>query len=66
VLQLLFPESEIAKLHGKIDQKKRSKIYKSFRESVLTENHQILLTTDLSARGIDIPDVDWIIQYDPP
>ena len=26
----------------------------------------ILLTTDLSARGIDIPDVDWIIQYDPP
>jgi superfamily II DNA/RNA helicase len=28
--------------------------------------HQILLTTDLAARGIDIPDVDWIIQYDPP
>ena len=26
----------------------------------------VLLTTDLSARGIDIPDVDWIIQYDPP
>jgi superfamily II DNA/RNA helicase len=28
--------------------------------------HQILITTDLAARGIDIPDVDWIIQYDPP
>lgn len=28
--------------------------------------HQILLTTDLAARGIDIPDVEWIIQYDPP
>lgn len=26
----------------------------------------MLLTTDLAARGIDIPDVDWIIQYDPP
>lgn len=24
------------------------------------------MTTDLSARGIDIPDVDWIVQYDPP
>lgn len=26
----------------------------------------MLLTTDLSARGIDIPDVDWIVQVDPP
>lgn len=24
------------------------------------------MTTDLAARGIDIPDVDWILQYDPP
>ena len=26
----------------------------------------MLLTTDLAARGIDIPDVDWIVQFDPP
>lgn len=26
----------------------------------------MLITTDLAARGIDIPDVDWIIQFDPP
>lgn len=25
-----------------------------------------MITTDLAARGIDIPDVDWIIQFDPP
>lgn len=26
----------------------------------------LLLTTDLAARGIDIPEVDWIVQFDPP
>ena len=63
-LKLLSPNLEIWKLHGKINQKKRTKIYNSFRSQ---DDHQkILLTTDLAARGVDIPDVDWIIQFDPP
>jgi superfamily II DNA/RNA helicase len=26
----------------------------------------VLLCTDVAARGLDIPDVAWIVQYDPP
>ena len=26
----------------------------------------ILICTDVMARGVDIPEVNWVIQYDPP
>jgi ATP-dependent RNA helicase DDX55/SPB4 len=53
---------DIFKLHSKISQKKRKKEYKNF----LKCEKGILLTTDLSSRGIDVPNLDMIIQYDPP
>ena len=49
-------------LHGKMDPKRRTATYTSFRES----EHGVLFCTDVAARGIDLPDVDWIVQYDPP
>lgn len=67
-LKLLLPAgSHIAKLHGKIDQKRRTKIYQEFRShDKHIDANSLLLTTDLAARGIDIPEVDWIVQFDPP
>ena len=29
-------------------------------------NYGVLVCTDVMARGVDIPDVHWVIQYDPP
>jgi len=52
----------IFKLHSKITQKKRNYEYKRFLEC----ENGILLSTDLSARGIDVPNVDLIVQFDPP
>jgi len=49
-------------LHGKQKQKKRTATFFEFVEKTTG----ILLCTDVAARGLDIPKVDWILQFDPP
>eukprot|EP00939_MAST-03C_sp_MAST-3C-sp1_P004925 g4925.t1 len=49
-------------IHGRMKQTKRTSTFFRFKE----RNHGILLCTDVAARGLDIPNVDWIVQYDPP
>lgn len=49
-------------VHGAIDQLERNKIVEEFR----TGKNRILLTTDLLARGIDIPEINLVINYDLP
>lgn len=50
-------------LHGKLQTSSRMKTLDKFTEDL---SCSILLTTDVAARGIDIPDVDLVIQMDPP
>lgn len=52
----------IIPLHGKMKQTAREKGLASFTSL----ESGILLCTDVAARGLDIPGVDCIIQYDPP
>ncbi|XP_014770272.1 nucleolar RNA helicase 2 isoform X1 [Octopus bimaculoides] len=49
-------------LHGDIPQDKRELVLKSFRDS----KYKVLLTTDVAARGLDIPEVDLVVQCSPP
>lgn len=58
---VLDKKVQIFSIHGKMKEK-RYKIFDSFRSST----SGMLICTDVMARGIDIPEVDWVIQYDPP
>ena len=60
--QLEKENFEITFIHGKLSAKEREDIVKEFREG----KTRILLTTDLLARGIDIPQVNLVINYDLP
>eukprot|EP00055_Hartaetosiga_balthica_P003485 m.7978 g.7978 ORF g.7978 m.7978 type:complete len:611 (+) comp2975_c0_seq1:167-1999(+) len=48
-------------IHGKHKQSKRTKTFFEFCNA----ESGVLLCTDVAARGLDIPNVDWVIQFDP-
>ena len=52
----------IEPLHGKKVQKRREKAMERFRQV----SSGVLLCTDIAARGLDITDVNWVIQFDAP
>ncbi|CAN6166222.1 unnamed protein product [Urochloa humidicola] len=58
---LNFLKIECSELHGQQKQQKRTKTFTSFREQ-----KSILLCTNVAARGYDISNVDYVVQYDPP
>jgi ATP-dependent RNA helicase RhlE len=51
-----------ATLHGDKDQADRTRVLARFKAG----EERILIATDVSARGIDIPNLDYVINYDLP
>lgn len=49
-------------LHGDMKQQVRSRVMEQFKQ----RNYPILIATDVAARGIDIDDIDLVINYDIP
>jgi ATP-dependent RNA helicase DDX18/HAS1 len=59
---LNYIDIEVMDIHGKQKQQKRTTTFLQFCK----QTTGTLLCTDVAARGLDIPAVDWIVQYDPP
>ena len=53
---------ETLTIHGEKDQRDRAEVMNAFKAGAC----QILIATDVSARGIDIPDVHYVLNYDLP
>ncbi|KAF5099191.1 hypothetical protein DV451_003061 [Geotrichum candidum] len=59
---LNYIDLPVLSLHGKQKQTSRTSTFFEFCNA----KRGILVCTDVAARGLDIPAVDWIIQFDPP
>ena len=57
---------KLFKLHGSMQQSERHAVYTGFSPSLTTTTSSILFCTDVAARGLDLPDVTHVVQYDPP
>ncbi|MHB9147373.1 MAG: DEAD/DEAH box helicase [Candidatus Amoebophilus sp.] len=49
-------------IHGNLRQTKRERVMRAFRQG----RHQIMVATDIAARGLDVPHVKHVINYDIP
>ncbi len=49
-------------MHGGQEQQDRLSVLNTFKQGIV----RLLIATDVSARGIDIPDVDYVVNYDLP
>ncbi|KAI3626786.1 DBP4 [Malassezia furfur] len=58
----LRPGLPVMALHGKQKQTRRLKIFQDYTRS----KHAALFATDIAARGLDFPAVDWVVQVDAP
>ncbi|MCG6985866.1 MAG: DEAD/DEAH box helicase [Thiocapsa sp.] len=52
----------VAVLHGELDQRERNRVIELLRAGRVT----VLIATDLAARGLDIPGVERVINFDLP
>jgi ATP-dependent RNA helicase DeaD len=60
--KLYRAEHKADAIHGDLKQNQRSRVIQAFRE----KKYRILVATDVAARGLDIPHIEHVINYDLP
>ena len=58
--KIKFITQTVYKLHGKMKHDERKEIFNNFNKNP----HSILISTDVGARGLDFPNITWVIHYD--
>ena len=61
----LRPGVPVKALHGKMKHPRRLAVFRDFTEAGKGAG-MVLFATDVAARGLDFPDVDWVVQLDCP
>lgn len=54
-----MPKLKVRLIHGDLESKDRESAIKSFRDG----KAQVLVATDIAARGIDVKDLVWVVNY---
>lgn len=63
--RLINKNVTIYKLHGSLTQQERTTTLAAFTKAPSSE-HAILFCTDVAARGLDLPQIETVVEYDPP
>ena len=58
----MHPGVSILALHGRQQQMRRMEVYNEF----VRKRAAVLFATDIAARGLDFPAVNWVLQFDCP
>jgi len=62
VKKLAFHQIDAVALHGDLNQSQRERALRRFESG----QAQTLVATDVAARGLDLPDITHVINFDPP
>ncbi len=62
VLKLQHKNHKAEAIHGNLKQSKRDRVTREFRN----KRYRIMVATDIAARGLDIPHIEHVVNYDLP